>query len=243
MSNITYVSCLVALPDDRISIEQRLTWLQPLLDCSFNLVLFVDHTYAEHVKDTANITTKLIDVETLETFKSIRAANPRLPLVRNETKDTVNFMALMNSKAELLVRAKPFVKTPYVAYIDAGISKVFKEPATLKRLETLQVHNIPLVLMPGCHPIKEVESFPFLWKGIHWMLSGGFFVVPMTCVDEFYELHAAALQKFLDIDAVTWEVNVWASFAHKVSERIVWYMGLHTDEMILGIPERVILSR
>ena len=237
MSNITYVTCLVAMRDDRVSVEERLKWIQPLLDCSLNLLIFTDETYAPHLSGQPQV--KLLDVESLETFKSVRTANPKLPLVRNETKDTLNFLALMNSKPELLLLAKPFVSTPYVAYIDAGISKVFKEPGTLKSLEALQVHNIPLVLMPGCHPIREVESFPFLWKGIHWMLSGGFFVVPTMCISEFYELHAEALQKFLNVGAITWEVNVWASFFHRVSDRVVWYLGLHTDDMVLAIPDRV----
>jgi hypothetical protein len=74
------------------------------------------------------------------------------------------------------------------------------------------------------------------------MLSGGFFVVPKTCVDEFYELHMKYLHKFLDVKAITWEVNVWAAFAESVKSRIVWYHGPHTDEMITAIPQSVILS-
>jgi len=244
MSNVTYVSFLIHCDDDRVSRDKRLEWALPFFELDANIVLFIDSTYAQEISLHLKPRIKVIelDINTLETVKRIKAAGTlQLPYSRNVEKDTLNFLTLMNCKTELLLLAKDHVKTPYVAYIDAGISKILKGADTLKRLETLNVHAIPLVLLPGCHPIRPVESFPYLWKGIHWMLSGGFFVVPNTCVDELYELHLNSLQKFLDIGAITWEVNVWASFANSVKSRIVWYNGPHTDEMITGIPKNVLL--
>lgn len=242
MSNITYVSFLFGCDDDRITVEKRLEWLEPLVKLNINLVLFVDSVYAPLVKASPSLKIVKINQEDLATIRIIRENTLRLPPQRNAEKDTLNFLSYMNCKPELLVIAMQYVSTPYVAYIDAGISKVFKEPGTLSKLETLSVKNIPLILLPGCHPIKEVEPFPHLWKGIHWMLSGGFFVVPVTCVNEWYTLHINALKKFINMGTITWEVNVWASFAHTVSNRIVWYNGPHTDAMINDIPKDCLLQ-
>jgi hypothetical protein len=242
-SNITYVSYIVYSPDDRFPIEKRIEWMKPLLNLDINLILFADNAYMQKLPPTRNKTKVVpLNIGTLSTFKQIRRVHPiHLPPSRNEKKDTLGFIALMNCKPEIMHLAKPYVLTPYMAYIDAGLCKVFSKPDTVKRLEKLKVKNVPLLLIPGCSPIQQVEAFPFLWKGIHWMLSGGFFIMPKTHVDEFYKLHTTALQKYLDMNSITWEVNVWASFAHEHKDRIIWYYGDHDDRMITSIPTQNIL--
>jgi len=246
MSNITYVTYLIHVSDDRVEYTQRLKWLEPLLSLNIDLIIFTDEFYKDKLPVVSNLRTRIVvvDYTSLDTVRAIQDAGPLyLPYTRNLEKDTLNFMCLMNSKPELLALAKDMCTTPYLAYLDAGLSKVLKTPSqTLARLESLKVTSIPLVLLPGCHPIGPREGFPGLWKGIHWMLSGGFFVVPRTCVDEFYGLHMAALKKYLALKSITWEVNVWASFANSVKERVVWYNGPHNDEMITGIPSSVLLQ-
>lgn len=246
MANITYVSFLVKLENDYWGTEKRMEWVHPLLQMEIPLILYVDEFFQPLLTDISP-TIKVIplDIKTLNTYKAVyeqRDTPLQLPPSRNKQKDTLEYMMLMNSKAELLTLAKEHVTTDYMAYIDSGISKIFKEKEnTLSRLKTLAVHSIPLVLFPGCHPIGPVEPFPYLWNGIHWMLSGGFFVVATSRADEFYSIHRSALQRYLDMGCITWEVNVWASFANTLKDRIVWYKGLHTDEMITNIPASVIL--
>ena len=246
MTNITYVTFLLKVDDDRVDPDTRIEWLKPLLTLNIDLILFTDEFYRSKIPVVSNprLRVAIIDKNSLSTLQAIKNAGPlHLPQTRNHEKDTLNFLSLMNVKPELLVIAKGVATTPYLAYLDAGLSKVLKTPTeTLKRLETLSVKNIPLILLPGCHPIQERQGFPDLWRGIHWMLSGGFFVVPKTCVDEFYDLHMKTLNKYLDMKAITWEVNVWAAFAASVKSRIVWYHGPHTDEMITAIPQSVILA-
>ena len=49
-----------------------------------------------------------------------------LPCERSEEKDTHEYMALMNSKPEFLYRALLMIDTKYIAWIDAGVAKMFK---------------------------------------------------------------------------------------------------------------------
>lgn len=240
MANITYVSFLVWNENDHVPMKKRLGWLESLLEINVPLILFVDPTYmAELASLPVGPKTKLLPIQIgeLDTVRKIRSV-PYLhpPPNRSPEKDTIEFLTLMNSKPELLSMALPYVFTDYVAYIDAGIRKVFKHDSTLKSLETLQVHSIPLVLLPGCHPIRPVEIFPYLWSGINWMFSGGFFIVPVERVDQFLEIHLIMLNEFLKRDTITWEVNVWAGFGEAYKHKIVWYHGPHDDTMITGIP-------
>ena len=237
MSNITYVSFLIWTENNPITMEKRLEWLNSILELDIELLLFVDPIYLAKLPAVSKRTTLIpILLEDLETVKQIRS-NFELhpPPNRNHSKDTIDFLTLMNCKPELLRLAKPYIKTPYVAYIDAGIKKVFKNDSTLKGLETLRVHSIPLILLPGCNQIHS-EKLEDLWFRINWMFSGGFFIVPVERIDEFLEIHLKALNEFLSRKYITWEVNVWALFGEEYKNRIVWYHGPHDDTMITGIP-------
>jgi hypothetical protein len=243
MSNITYVSFLFSCSDDRIPLQQRLELLDPLIESRIPLILFVDETYAKAIGAIAHVKIIVLEMNDLKTILTINSYGElKLPPNRNAIKDTLNFLTYMNCKPELLVIASPHVTTPYVAFIDAGISKILNDKTLLKKLKTLNVHNIPLALTPGCFHISDLEPFPYLWRGINWTFSGGFFVVPLMRVDEWFNLHLNALKKFLEMGTITWEVNVWASFANSVKHRIVWYNGPHDDNMINGIPKTVLLN-
>ena len=235
MTNITYVSCLISSPTDHIPIEKRLGWLNSLLELNIPLILFVDSVYKRLIPPT-KVRIIEIDFNTLETVKLIQAVkNIQLPLSRNTGKDTVDFMTIMNAKPELLKLAIPYAETPYLAYLDAGIKKVFKLDDTLKQLETLRVHSIPLVMLPGCHPIQP-QDFNRLASQIDWTFCGGFFIVPKLHVEEFMQIHLKALGVFLAESKLTWEVNVWTALAPAHRDRIVWFAADHNDTMITAIP-------
>jgi len=237
MSNITYVSCLISSKTDHIEITKRLTWLNAILELDINLILFIDSAYKKHIPPLRE-TMRLIelDFDSLETVKLIQAVpSVQLPASRNTGKDTLEFMTIMNAKPEFLKLAKPYVETPYMAYLDAGIKKVFKLDNTLKRLETLRVHSVPLVMLPGCHPI-QAQLFSKLASQIDWTFCGGFFIVPTVAVEEFMQIHLKTLGVFLGENKITWEVNVWTALAPAHRERIVWFPADHNDTMITEIP-------
>ena len=237
MSNITYVSFLISSTSDPMGSTKRLSLLNAILELDIQLILFVDSAYKKLIPITRESTRVIeLDFDTLETVKKIKAVEDlQPPLYRNTGKDTIEFLTIMNSKPELLSLAKKYVETPYVAYLDAGIKKVFKEPDTLLSLETLRVHSIPLVMLPGCHPI-HAESFKTLSERINWIFCGGFFIIPTNRIDEFMQIHLQALGEFLGNSVITWEVNVWSALAPSHRDRIVWFLADHNDTMIRSIP-------
>jgi hypothetical protein len=40
----------------------------------------------------------------------------------------------------------------------------------------------------------------FLWKSIHWMFCGGFFIVPTENIDPFLMVHMEALEQYASRD-------------------------------------------
>lgn len=239
-TNITYVSALMKIPSPQ-GPEQRIPWLRALLSLDIPLILFVDATYADHIRDLPRgpkTQVHLLEFEDLETTKRVRAAGPLdLPPNRNPHKDTLEFFILMNAKPEFLERARPHVQTPYVAFLDAGIRKICSTNSTLTTLQTLRVQDIPLVLLPGCWPVRPVANpYPDLWRGINWTFCGGFFIVPVGGIQEWLFLCRAGLETFLERNCITWEVNVWTAFASRLGERLVWFSADHNDSMLTAIP-------
>jgi hypothetical protein len=239
----TYVSFLVQSPTDPIEPNQRIEWLKALLSLNLEMVLCVDSFYFPLIPAPfpSKLRILVIDQKDFETYKLIHSEQRSLtlPPYRNEKKDTLNYLTIQNLKPELLyiVRKNLGIYTPYMAYLDAGIAKIFKKPAqTLETLEAFQFQNIPFLLLPGCHPMPSTPpSLQTLANSINWTFCGGFFVVPTLQVSTFFELHKAALSNFLANSTIAWEVNVWTAYL-PTTPGVVWYSADHNDTMITAVP-------
>ena len=223
MPNVTYVSYLFSSVDDKESMAERVAHVKPLLNINAFLILFVDEIYGEWLRPVpANVKLIILDLEMdLATISTIRAAHTlKLPPFRNE-KDTYDYLSFLNCKAELLTIARPNVLTPYIAYIDAGISKHLPNPTEITDLDT---DPIVFARLLGSPLVLETSSNyeMYLWNVKESMLSSAFFILAVDAVDEWYRLHMTALKKHLSMGRLTWDVNIWATFLPDVKERIVF---------------------
>lgn len=230
---------LIRTDSNPIDAAQRIAWLNPLITLSASLLLYVDSFFAplvEPLTKGSKVQIHPLEFHDLQTRRDILSANPQMPMHRNEQKDTLQYMCLMNAKAEVVAAAVAagHVTTPFVAYIDSGISKVFKSPETIKEIETLSFRDIPFLLVPGCHTPQSI-SRDQLANQINWSYSGGFFVLPTERAAEFASLHRAAIETFLVESRITWEVNIWTYWLTGRPD-VIWYSGPHNDLMIAGIP-------
>jgi hypothetical protein len=235
-TNTYYVSVLVHNRSDHCDPDARLSWLVPLLEAKLPLTLFIDAHYksllTQHARwnDLNHEKLSLQDwtLQQSATWKLYRG-NVKLPAHRNEGKDTVYFMLLMNAKSELLKLAAKSCEYPFIAFVDAGIRKIFKQPAEcFERFQSLRVkEDVSGVLIPGCWPPREYR-FEDLVSRINWTYCGGFFVMPTSLADTFFEVNHKALQESIQKGFLTWEVNLWVSMR---DIPFLWFASDHDDRM------------
>ena len=178
-------------------------------------------------------------LEASETWARCAGAAPmnsfKLPEERNAGKDTEFFMALMNSKMELVAAVAEDTRSPFVAFLDAGIGKTFKDPgASFIRLKKLEIReDFSGVLVPGCWSPGPV-SLEDLSRKICWMYCGGFFLIPRVEAAAAAQAAARALQAFLSRGCLTWEVNVWVHMVTIEGAPVMkWFAADHNDTMTM----------
>lgn len=233
---ITFVTALLNLHEDRPNektVEKYLSLLHTLASANIRLHVFASPDYAEkiHVK---NGIVETIEIDSLKAYKE---SPNELLIQRTNTKDTRNYMVLMNSKVELVKRAIDSGKhsSTHFAWIDAGICHVFKDVSrTLEYLSLLNYYELPSTCMfvPGCTGQSHGR-----FDIIDWRFCGGFFLGDSASINAFYGFYErlyASLQK------LTWEVNVWAYF-ESVGWKPNWYSANHDDSIVhLPIQQSII---
>jgi hypothetical protein len=153
-----------------------------------------------------------------------------LPNQRNETKDSREYLVLMLHKMKYMSEALAYCETPYLAWIDFGISHVIRNPkATYQRLIDLQSFSYPLttILSPGCWG----QNTNFVKNSVYWRFCGGFFLGPRNVFPKAYEQQTLLVKQHLP--SLAWEVNYWAL----MDEMFTWYLADHDDSMIMNIPD------
>ena len=219
--SITYVTALYDIYHDQDKLNFYVTEFEKL--CDITMILFVDDTYLPLILPRHNLT--IIHLPLCNTVIYPLCQGP-LPSVRNEEKDTQAYLGLMNTKIEFVYRSLYHVKTPYIAWIDAGVMKLI----TNKSIKHFLSHWVPCnidhkILIPGCWPMREVST-----DAVCWRFCGTFWVSHIKNVSQFYH----ACLKY--INPLTWEVNVWAKI--ELNQQLFqWYPGDHNDQLF-NVPEQ-----
>lgn len=179
----------------------------------------------------------------LSSFKSY-IQGTQMPLIlpkhRDAKKDTQNFMALMNTKIEMLWRALPFLENTEeqaLMWVDAGITKIFKNHTYIQsQFETFQKAFLTdKILIPGCWKFGRTVSR----DDVHWRFCGGIILVPVQCLTVFQTLSEKWLKQICEEEKrAVWEVNVWAEMEQEVPNLFRWYEADHNDS-ILAAPVKI----
>lgn len=213
---ITFVTGLFHLREDRSrdrSAETRIDLFRKLERSGIKLHLFTSPEYA-------HLGGEVLELEELEAF---RTAPPGLPAERTDYHDTRNFLAFINAKIELVVRAMKTGTTTHYAWIDFSICHVFRDiPGTLAYLSMLGATRLRdrCLLVPGCWgPGTFIDR-------VNWRFCGGFFVGDRESILQF---HAAHQKAYRDLPHLTWEVNTWARAEFP---GLTWYPADHNDSIV-----------
>lgn len=244
MSNsTTYVTALYGINTADVrahsGTEKRIALLKQLLQVQAPFVVFLDPAYRELV-DPQEFPHAVFRYDPLQSFAThtLLMKQPlQLPVHRNQTKDTQEFLTLMNMKPEFLARAMPPTPTDYIAWIDASIFHVVRDVERVVAHLSAGVQRSltrPL-LLPGCRRPTGGASRDALAVHIHWTFCGGLFVATPAGVRLFHEACQSALERWVADGKITWEVNVWVEFAQEHPDAFEWTAADHNDSLCLCI--------
>lgn len=271
MNNILFVSCFVKIykniNNNERSDEWRINHFKCLLETGINIILFISIEYENNFKYLKliypNLIYKIIDIYTeLPLFINI-PNEPTLPNIRNNSKDTYEYMALMNSKLEFIIKAmKIITKQNYYAWIDFNISYIFKEPdITFSFLtfiskqdltfnmtenyinEDYSIINKQFLYIPGCWDI--LDETLLITNNVHWRFCGGFFIGDKYSILNFYEAINNNIQEHLiNNSLMVWETNFWAFLeSNKKWSPSHWCSVIdHDDSMITKFPTELYIT-
>lgn len=234
---------LIKCPTDPCRFEDRLEWLRPFIESGVRLTLFLDSQYYEallaapwfRVANHPDLKLVTWSLESSETWRICGSKELALPADRNDGKDSSFYMKLINAKVELAGLVAAETDAPFVAFLDAGIRKVFRNPEeSFSRLRNLRMRaDLSGTVVPGCWP-PEPWSQEKLARKVCWIFCGGFFVTPRGEAGRLAARAAAALESFVASGRLTWEVNVWVHMmCLRDSPEIHWFAADHNDRMTM----------
>lgn len=259
-STTTYVTCFVQIYDQEPNehkggIEWRLQRFRELANTGIYIIIYGDEytipilqqtilkEYPDTVKldDSFHYRTSGVIYNIIYKQQHTEQIHEiiHMPSERNEKKDTMEYMALMNSKIEFVYQAmqwNPFA-TDYFAWIDFSISYILKHPQdTLHRLKEPVFPPIgEHIVFPGCPAQYENTPIGHLFHRICWLFLGGFFYGHKIAIEHFYELSVQEFARFLETyHTLVWEVNFWAYLYLEKEWRPNIYEADHDDSMIKG---------
>jgi hypothetical protein len=207
------------------------------------IVVFVDPESAKIVAEfqhECNLHIVPIYYDELITFQDIKDLELELPNARCTKKDTVEFMTIMNAKAEFMKRAKdinPF-NTHHFGWMDFSLGYVFKDHEnTYKYLQDIchRPLQTPLYVVPGCW--QKGVGIDYIDHAINWRFCGGFYVADAKSVEDLYNLYRTHYRRMVkDKKKILWETNIWALLELDHSWNPTWFLADHNDS-ICKIPE------
>ena len=165
-----------------------------------------------------------------------------LPSIRNETKDTVGYITVINSKTQFMadtVKKNPF-GTTHFTWVDFNLSHVlFEGERSLNYLKDLgQRTFIPTMFaIPGCwdHKYNNV-NIDHVTERIFWRFCGGFFIGDAESILKFDDLYKTKYPEFITANRkLVWEVNFWAWLEVNSDWAPEWYAAGHDDTILTNL--------
>ena len=250
--DITFVTCFVHIyqeePYQHKTHEWRLEHFKMIAATGVQICVYGCSETTPYLELCAqeypNVRVLTMDIPYQETpiYKSCLGPELTLPERRNFKKDTVEYMALMNSKIEFVYDA--IQKNPWnsrmFAWMDFSMAYIFNDkPNTLEYLKNFANSKFKETVMavPGCWmPIPPNNSSAII-NNIHWRFCGTFFMADKVSMLRFHQLYREHYDRFIEAEKkMVWEVNVWAWLEANTNWNPQWYDSDHNDR-IIRIPE------
>ena len=235
-----YVTCLYDIYNSPDKLADYIKLFQPLVESGLNIHIYTSPEISHHFKEyPTNIKIIEIPLNMLELYNLGINSDAKLPDEINKSKDTREYLSLMNTKVEFLSRSSEICEDKNLIWIDFAIFKLFKDHTKcIQYLKDYSDYNFDKVNIPGCWYKGEALYL----NAIHWRFCGSFFIVPRTLISRFFNDSKNTFTLFLTNDGhiITWEVNVWNHIEYyRGKDYIKWYYALHDDGMLNTLIENI----
>ena len=173
--------------------------------------------------------------EYLELYSIAMSYTGDLPAHRNPSKDTKEYLALMNTKIEWLYRVSDTVEDDTFVWLDMGILKHIRNKGRfLEVLGRIHQQTFDKVVIPGWS-----DSGTFSVDRVTSHFFGCLFVIPRTHLDVFYKHSKTVLTDFCtqSMYKLCWETNIWMIIEMcAMHDDIRRYACDQDDSLLLSFP-------
>lgn len=260
---VTGIFCIYEKDYDIVhkTIDKRIEYFEEFASLGLNICVYTDDIYIEKIqlleKKYSNVIVHNIHNIYLTNFGKMLLeyekeidCKIKLPQVKNEVKDTREFMFIMNLKTELIryaINANIF-NGDYYAWFDFGIGYILKNKTNtleyVKLIPTLKLVE-QFVYIPGCWDTNNerwknlLSNDDYLINNILWRFCGGIFMGDKQSLLDFCNLCENSFMEFLKkYNTLVWEVNYWAWIEREKNLNIVWEYRNHDDNMLF-LPQQI----
>ena len=231
------------------SLDTYMSLFQHLIDSNINIHVYLSPDYYEMFKDkltSTSVFVEKIQLSELRAYREVMNINYVLPAIRNNDKDTFNYITCMNSKTEFVRKAidNNVFNSTHFAWIDFGIfhfiTNIQNTKAIINKLGITPLKSNVLV-MPTIYRRSPTINF----SKVNWRFPGSFFFGDKESIIEFDTLYQNNFLKIItQFGILTWEVNVWEWFEHFLDWKpFVYSVRSHNDSIFENIPFNEIQSQ
>jgi hypothetical protein len=232
-NTITFVTAFLNI--NNCDVNQYFPYFERLAKSGAPIVLFMDINYKEYgeylIKTYSNV--KIIKYITKNDLRSNNfTINKNLPSNRNYTKDTIDYISLMNNKiyfVEEAMNANLYL-TDIFSWIDFRIFHIFNNDELIyNKLHELsyKIYNKKTIYFPG--NLKEKN---YIVDSINWRFLGGLFIIDKNSLIKLINETSILINS---LNVLTWEVNIWAILEYNNIFDFGWYYSDHNNLLILNI--------
>lgn len=253
---ITFVTCFVQLYENEPYPHKNAAWrmeqFEYIATTNVSICVYGDENtipllegYSIARFPNVKLLTMKTDYKETPIYKACLNPDLNLPERRHESKDTVEYMALMNAKIEFMndaIEKNPFGSKAF-AWMDFSMAYLFGNISdSLERIKTLGDRLVPnksLMAVPGCWEPIPPDNNSAILNNIHWRFCGTFFMGDTDSLKKFFLLYQDYFSYFLEKEKMlVWEVNFWAWLEANTDWNPQWYLSDHNDN-IIHIPDEL----
>lgn len=224
MSEPIIVSAFIDLKRDKNvkSLADYLHHSKGLLSTEQKKVVFLE----QHVIDQLPISPVNCTIVPFEKSElNYDFSNVVLPLLRNEDKDTAEYLAIQLNKTFWVLRASEIVSAEHFVWVDFAYNHVCRNP-DWDRLKK----PYDKIRIPGC--IKPSQFYNIGLAMPNWYFCGGLFGGSIEEIKRFHNRILKHTSDLLKENKISWEVNIWAIVYRDMPDLFSWFYADHGCEMI-----------